>query len=33
LWRLRKSAEGELRRELADYLDRIGPLAAHQAVA
>lgn len=33
LWRLRKSAEDELRRELADYLDRIGLLAAQQAVA
>jgi hypothetical protein len=33
LWRLRKSADGELRRDLADYLDRIAPMTAQQAVA
>jgi hypothetical protein len=33
LWRLRESADGELRRDLADYLDEIALSAARQAVA
>lgn len=33
LWRLGDLADSELRRDLADYLDRIAPAAAHLAVA
>jgi hypothetical protein len=33
LWRLRESADGELRRDLANYLDGIALSAAQQAVA
>jgi hypothetical protein len=33
LWRLRESADDELRRDLADYLDQTALAAAQQAVA
>jgi hypothetical protein len=33
LWRLRDSDDGDLRRELADYLDRLALTGGHQAVA
>lgn len=33
LWRLRGLADADLRRDLNDYLDRMAPVAPHQAVA